>query len=52
MSAEPIARERILESAYDLFSTKGVRAVGIEEVIERADEQHEGHDGWRIDESW
>src|SRR6185437_1217897 len=36
MSAEPIARERILESAYDLFSTKGVRAVGIEEVIERA----------------
>ena len=36
MSAEPIARERILASAYDLFSTKGVRAVGIEEVIERA----------------
>jgi AcrR family transcriptional regulator len=36
MSAEPVARERILESAYDLFSTKGVRAVGIEEVIERA----------------
>ena len=36
MSAEPIARDRILASAYDLFSTKGVRAVGIEEVIERA----------------
>ena len=36
MSAEPIARDRILESAYELFSTKGVRAVGIEEVIERA----------------
>jgi AcrR family transcriptional regulator len=36
MSAEPIARERILASAYELFSTKGVRAVGIEEVIERA----------------
>ena len=36
MSAEPLARDRILESAYELFSTKGVRAVGIEEVIERA----------------
>ncbi len=29
-------RERILESAYDLFSRRGIRAVGIEEVIERA----------------
>src|SRR6202162_2549133 len=36
MSAEPVARDRILESAYELFSTRGVRAVGIEEVIERA----------------
>ena len=36
MSAEPAARERILDSAYDLFSHRGVRAVGIEEVIERA----------------
>jgi AcrR family transcriptional regulator len=36
MSAEPAARERILESAYELFSHRGVRAVGIEEVIERA----------------
>jgi len=36
VSAEPIARRRILESAYDLFSRRGVRAVGIEEVIERA----------------
>ena len=36
MSAEPVARDRILESAYELFSHKGVRAVGIEEVIERA----------------
>jgi AcrR family transcriptional regulator len=33
---EPVARERILESAYELFSRRGVRAVGIEEVIERA----------------
>jgi AcrR family transcriptional regulator len=35
-AAEPIARDRILESAYELFSRRGVRAVGIEEVIERA----------------
>ena len=34
--AEPVARQRILDSAYDLFSRRGVRAVGIEEVIERA----------------
>ena len=32
----PGARERILESAYDLFSRRGVRAVGIDEVILRA----------------
>jgi AcrR family transcriptional regulator len=36
VSAEPVARDRILASAYELFSTRGVRAVGIEEVIERA----------------
>lgn len=36
MSAEPLARERILDSAYELFSRRGVRAVGIEEVIARA----------------
>ena len=44
MSAEPIAepdrrpvaRERILGTAYELFSRPGVRAVGIEELIERA----------------
>jgi AcrR family transcriptional regulator len=29
-------RERILDSAYDLFSQRGIRAVGINEVIERA----------------
>jgi AcrR family transcriptional regulator len=34
--AESNARERILESAYDLFAQRGVRAVGIDEVIERA----------------
>jgi AcrR family transcriptional regulator len=30
------ARERIMETAYDLFSRRGVRDVGIDEVIERA----------------
>jgi AcrR family transcriptional regulator len=30
------ARDRILASAYDLFSRKGVRAVGVDEVIARA----------------
>jgi AcrR family transcriptional regulator len=30
------ARERILDAAYELFSTRGVRAVGVEDVIERA----------------
>jgi AcrR family transcriptional regulator len=31
------ARERILDAAYDLFSRRGVRDVGIDEVIERAE---------------
>ncbi len=30
------ARERILDSAYELFSRRGIRAVGIDEVVERA----------------
>jgi AcrR family transcriptional regulator len=30
------ARERILDSAYELFSTHGVRAVGVDDVIMRA----------------
>jgi AcrR family transcriptional regulator len=30
------ARQRLLDTAYELFSTRGVRAVGIDEVIERA----------------
>jgi AcrR family transcriptional regulator len=33
---KPEARERILETAYELFSRRGVRDVGIDEVIERA----------------
>jgi len=31
------ARERILETAYELFARRGIRAVGIDEVIARAD---------------
>ena len=30
------ARERILETAYDLFARRGIRDVGIDEIIERA----------------
>ena len=33
----PKARERILEAAYELFSKRGIRAVGTEEVLARAD---------------
>jgi AcrR family transcriptional regulator len=32
----PSARERILDAAYELFSQRGIRAVGVNEVIERA----------------
>lgn len=30
------ARKRILDAAYDLFSTRGIRSVGVDEVVERA----------------
>lgn len=30
------ARERLLDTAYELFSTRGVRGVGIDEVVDRA----------------
>jgi AcrR family transcriptional regulator len=30
------ARERILDASYELFSKRGIRAVGVDEVIERA----------------
>jgi AcrR family transcriptional regulator len=30
---EPQARERILDTAYELFSRRGIRAVGVDEVI-------------------
>jgi AcrR family transcriptional regulator len=31
------ARQRIVDTAYELFSRRGIRAVGVEEVIGRAD---------------
>ena len=34
--SKPDARERILDSAYELFSRRAVRDVGVDEVIERA----------------
>jgi AcrR family transcriptional regulator len=33
----PQARTRILDAAYELFSTRGIRAVGVDQVIERAE---------------
>ncbi len=36
VTPSPSARERILTAAYELFSQRGIRAVGTDEVIERA----------------
>lgn len=36
MTGGASARERILGAAYDLFSRRGIRAVGTDEVIDRA----------------
>ena len=33
---EPEARERIVDSSYELFSRRGIQAVGVDEVIENA----------------
>src|SRR2546421_6605166 len=33
---EPAARERILDGRYELFSRRGIRDVGVDEVIETA----------------
>ena len=33
---ESDARDRILDTAYELFSQRGIRGVGVDEVIERA----------------
>ena len=30
------ARERILDTAYELFSLRGIRAVGVDEIVEQA----------------
>ncbi len=35
--SKPDARERILDTAYELFSRRAIRDVGIDEVIERAE---------------
>jgi AcrR family transcriptional regulator len=34
--ATPEARRRILDAAYELFSRRGIRGVGVDEVVERA----------------
>jgi AcrR family transcriptional regulator len=36
LPADLDARQRIVETAYDLFSHRGIRAVGVDEIIERA----------------
>jgi AcrR family transcriptional regulator len=36
LAANPRAKERILAAAYDLFSRHGIRAVGIDAIIERS----------------
>ena len=36
VEARPAPRQRILDSAYELFSRRGFRGVGIDEVVERA----------------
>ncbi len=36
VATPPAPRERILSAAYELFSRRGIRAVGTDEVIERA----------------
>lgn len=35
-SVASVARDRILESAYDLFSTEGVNAVGVDTVVAKS----------------
>ena len=35
-SARPGARDRILETAYELFARHGIQAIGVDEIIRRA----------------
>jgi AcrR family transcriptional regulator len=35
-AVEPAARERIMGAAYDLFSQRGIQAVGVDAVIDRS----------------
>ena len=35
-TARPAARERILETAYELFARHGIQAIGVDEIIRRA----------------
>jgi AcrR family transcriptional regulator len=34
--ADPSARERILDTAYELFSRRGIRDVGVDEIVDQA----------------
>jgi AcrR family transcriptional regulator len=36
LAIQPPARQRIIDSAYELFARHGIRGVGVDEVIERA----------------
>jgi AcrR family transcriptional regulator len=35
-TAKPAARDRILETAYELFARHGIQAIGVDEIIRRA----------------
>ncbi len=35
-ASDSSARERILDTAYDLFARRGIRDVGVDEIVERA----------------
>lgn len=35
-ASDSVARERVLEAAYELFSQRGIRAVGIDAIIQRS----------------
>ena len=36
-TARPTARDRILETAYELFARHGIQAIGVDEIIRQAD---------------